>query len=75
MRFYLSKLFTKVVSGFFLTPRAMNAIIKVCTAAKAFTPDQEQILKRITNVLVEHGFSVAITTKVKKAKEFKLHVC
>lgn len=53
----------------------MNAIIKVCTAARAFTPDQQQILRRVSMVLTEHGFSVAITTKVKKAKEFKLRVC
>jgi hypothetical protein len=50
----------------------MKAIIKVCTAAKAFTPDQQQVLRRIATVLTEHGLSVAITTKVKKTQVFKL---
>lgn len=53
----------------------MVANIKVCTAAKAFTPDQQQILKRIALVLSEHGLSVDISTKVKKSKDFKLRVC
>jgi len=49
----------------------MKANIKVVTAAK-FTPDQEQILKRVSMVLVEHGFSVAIERKVKKVETIKL---
>jgi hypothetical protein len=62
------------VGSFFIYTRAMKAIIKVCTATKAFTPDQQQILKRIANVLIEHGFVVAITTKVKKTQVFNLKV-
>jgi hypothetical protein len=50
----------------------MKAIIKVCTAAKEFTEDQKQILRRIANVLTEHNLSVAIILKVKKYKQLKL---
>jgi len=50
----------------------MKALIKVCTASKSFTQDQQQILKRVAMVLTEHGLSVSITTKVKQTKVFTL---
>jgi phage gpG-like protein len=50
----------------------MKAIIKVCTAAKEFTEDQKQIMRRVTNVLTEHNLSAAITIKVKKYKTLKI---
>jgi hypothetical protein len=43
----------------------MKAIIKIVTAGK-FTPDQEQIIKRIAIVLAEHNLSVSIETTIKK---------
>jgi len=49
----------------------MKAIIKVVSAGK-FTADQEQILKRVSMVLVEHGFSVAIERKIKRVQTIKL---
>ena len=49
----------------------MKAIIKVVSATK-FTPDQEQIIKRVAMVLIEHGLSVSVERKVKKGKTFKL---
>lgn len=53
----------------------MNAIIKVCTAAKAFTPDQQQILRRVSLVLTEHGLSVDVIVKQKKYKKLILKAC
>jgi hypothetical protein len=50
----------------------MKAIIKVVTAKKEFTQDQEQILRRISNVLMEHGLSVAIFLKRKSKKPLDL---
>jgi hypothetical protein len=50
----------------------MKAIIKIVTAEKKFTEDQEQIIKRVSMVLIEHNLSVAIVKKVKKAKTIKL---
>jgi hypothetical protein len=50
----------------------MKAIIKVCVAAKEFTEDQKQILRRVSMVLIEHRFSVATYMKVKKTKQIKL---
>jgi hypothetical protein len=52
----------------------MKAIIKVCTAAKNFNPDQLQILRRVQMVLIEHDFSVALFMKQPKYKQVKLHV-
>lgn len=43
----------------------MKALIKVVTAGK-FTEDQNQILRRVSMVLIEHGFSVSTTYKKKK---------
>ncbi|MGA2407733.1 MAG: hypothetical protein ABSF81_13435 [Bacteroidales bacterium] len=50
----------------------MKAIIKVVTAEKEFTQDQEQIMRRISNVLREHGLSVAITPKRKSKERLEL---
>jgi hypothetical protein len=50
----------------------MKAIIKVCTASKDFSADQKQIIRRIANVLSEHGLSVSVTTKIKQVKQFNL---
>jgi len=51
----------------------MKAIIKIVSAAK-FTPDQEQIIKRVSMVLAEHCLSVSIERKVKKVQTIKLNV-
>jgi hypothetical protein len=53
----------------------MKAIIKVVTANKEFTEDQKQILRRMTNVLIEHGLSacVVLKKKVTKTKILKLN--
>ena len=52
----------------------MKAIIKVVTANKEFSEDQKQIMRRISNVLLEHNLSVAIILKKKisKIKTLKL---
>lgn len=50
----------------------MKAIIKVCSAAKAFTEDQKQIIRRISMVLIEHQLSVDVSMKIKKTKHLKL---
>lgn len=50
----------------------MKANIKVVTASKEFTEDQKQILRRVSMVLIEHGFSVETKIKVKKVKTLKL---
>lgn len=50
----------------------MKAIIKVVTAQKEFSSDQKQILRRVSIVLIEHGFSVATILKLKKKKHLKL---
>jgi len=50
----------------------MKALIKIVTADKEFTQDQKQILRRVSMVLIEHGFSVCTTMKVKKTKQLKL---
>jgi hypothetical protein len=50
----------------------MKANIKVCTAARQFTEDQKQILRRVTMVLIEHDLSAAVFIKVKKIKHLKL---
>jgi hypothetical protein len=52
----------------------MKAIIKVCTANKAFNQDQLNILRRVTTVLQEHNLSVAVTLKIKENKQLKLKV-
>jgi hypothetical protein len=49
----------------------MKAVIKIATAGK-FIPDQEQIIKRICNVLSEHNLSVSVERKIKKVQIFKL---
>jgi hypothetical protein len=46
----------------------MKAIIKICTAEKEFTADQLQIMRRVRNVLEEHGLSAAINIKIKEKK-------
>lgn len=51
----------------------MKALIKVCVAARSFTEDQKQILRRVSMVLIEHGFSVDVLMKIKKVKHLKLH--
>lgn len=49
----------------------MKAIIKAVTAGK-FTEDQKQILRRVSIVLIEHGFSVKTEINIKKTKQLKL---
>lgn len=49
----------------------MKANIKIVSAAK-FTPDQEQIIKRVCMVLIEHGLNVSVIRKVKKVQTIKL---
>lgn len=49
----------------------MKALIKAVTAGK-FTEDQNKILRRVSMVLIEHGFSVNTTYKVKKTKTLKI---
>lgn len=49
----------------------MKALIKAVTAAK-FTEDQKQILRRVSIVLIEHGFSVATKVQIKKSKQLKI---
>jgi len=49
----------------------MKAIIKAVTAGK-FTEDQKQILRRVSMVLIEHGFSVKTEVNVKKVKKINL---
>jgi hypothetical protein len=49
----------------------MKAVIKIVSATK-FTPDQEQIIRRVSMVLVEHGLSIAVERKIKKVKTYKL---
>lgn len=51
----------------------MKAVIKIASAGK-FTPDQEQIIKRVANVLREHDLSICIERKVKKVQTIKLKV-
>lgn len=48
----------------------MKALIKVVTAGK-FTEDQKQILRRVSMVLTEHGFSVSTEMKVKQQIKFQ----
>jgi hypothetical protein len=50
----------------------MKAIIKVCTAAKEFSQDQKQILRRVANVLSEYNLSVDILLKERKYKQLEL---
>jgi len=52
----------------------MKAVIKVVTAAKDFTEDQKQIMRRVTMVLIEHDLSacIYIKKKIKKEKILKL---
>jgi hypothetical protein len=50
----------------------MKANIKAVTASKALTEDQKQILRRVSMVLIEHGFSVCTSYKVSKFKKLKL---
>jgi hypothetical protein len=50
----------------------MKCTIKAVTASKEFTEDQKLILRRVSMVLIEHGFSVESTYKVKKVKTIKL---
>lgn len=47
----------------------MKVNIKAVTAGK-LSQDQEQILRRISLVLVQHGFSVQVQHKVKKTKVY-----
>lgn len=49
-----------------------KAIIKAVTASDEFTTDQKQILRRVSNVLIEHGFSIDIKMKIKKTKVLRL---
>lgn len=42
----------------------MKAVIKIASAGK-FTPDQEQIIKRVALVLIQHNLSVKVQKKIK----------
>jgi len=50
----------------------MKAFIKVCTASKSFTPDQLQVMKRISMVLIEHDLSVDLRIQQKKYRKITL---
>lgn len=51
----------------------MKAVIKIASAGK-FTPDQEQIIKRIALVLIEHNLSVKVLHKIKVEQKLKLKI-
>lgn len=48
----------------------MKAIIKIASAGK-FTTDQEQIIKRVAMVLIEHNLSVKVLHKIKVEQKLK----
>jgi hypothetical protein len=50
----------------------VKAIIKIVTADKDFTEDQKQIMRRVSNVLMEHNLSVSVILKKKVVKTKKL---
>lgn len=63
----------KSVSALFLfNTYQMKAKIRIVTAAKEFSSDQIQIMKRVTMVLIEHGLSVDLQVEQKKYKSIKL---
>jgi uncharacterized lipoprotein YajG len=39
---------------------------------REFSEDQKQILRRVSMVLIEHGFSIDVIMKIKKTKHLKL---
>jgi hypothetical protein len=49
-----------------------KAKIIAVTASNEFTNDQKQILRRVSMVLIEHGFSVNTIIKEKKVKILKI---
>jgi hypothetical protein len=49
-----------------------KAKIIAVTASNEFTNDQKQILRRVSMVLIEHGFSIDVRMKIKKVKILKL---
>ena len=49
----------------------MKAIIKIVSAGK-FTRDQENIIKRVAIVLIEHNLSIKIQKKIKVDQVIKL---
>jgi len=49
----------------------MKAVIKIVTADKEFSQDQKDILRRISNVLMEHNLSVSVILKKKVKKRLK----
>lgn len=51
---------------------AAKAVIKIVTVNKEFRPDQIQIMKRVSMVLVEHDLSVALLLKEKKVKRLPI---
>ena len=51
----------------------MKAVIKIASAGK-FTPDQEQIIKRVALVLIEHNLSIKVQKKIKVTQSIKLKV-
>jgi hypothetical protein len=51
----------------------MKAIIKIASAGK-FTQDQEQIIKRVALVLIEHNLSVKVQKKIKVTQSLKLKI-
>jgi hypothetical protein len=51
-----------------------KTIIKAVTAPDDLTEDQKQILRRVSMVLIEHGFSVETKIKVTKVKTLKIKV-
>jgi hypothetical protein len=49
----------------------MKAIIKIASAGK-FTQAQEQIIRRVAMVLIEHNLSVKVLHKIKVEQKLKL---
>ena len=49
----------------------MKAVIKILTADKEFSQDQKDILRRVSNVLMEHNLSVSVILKKKVSKKLK----
>jgi hypothetical protein len=49
----------------------MKATIKIVSAGK-FTNEQEQIIKRVAMVLIEHNLSVKVINRIKVEQKLKL---
>jgi hypothetical protein len=49
----------------------MKATIKICRVGP-FSDDQQQVIKRVMNVLTERGLSVGLKEKKTQSKPFKV---